>query len=522
MVSHNIAVRGVGLSGVEQIQPVLLQMNDDDFPGGFLRDLAAIGKTPLSSAFALASSAATPVTLYQPVARVLHLAVVQLACESPGFPRLDPTKVVSAGLVIRRVPLAGGGPAAAWPWMRDSNGEFAWVQRDISVADDDPDATLRPQPRSGQPALDRLLAAQALSTAMTESTTPAFVAAPEVCNAAGRTLVYAVIPTASSEANTQQPPSLPQLDPGLLAQLLPTLLSPVKHHAPQADQKVDYHYMSDDFARAKGVTDFLTFSATLRMLYTAFGAFEGTPDGQALLEALNRHNVMVKTDSGSLVAQPMGAFFNDAARKLIDYDPNSDPAPAPTVTMPHTWDYLTTQDQANLIEVMRPILQRRGTASAPPEGRFQDATRLYRVRLFFRIKSESSGCPPVLVWSCYSNPFRIAAWYESSGRVVAPVPLPDPFDRNVLKNAKPTASFAVPPSLMNAMGGASLTGLSNGSAPAGNGGIGLAWICGFSIPLITICAFFVLNVFISLLNIVFFWIAFIKICIPFPAPTSKD
>jgi len=105
---------------------------------------------------------------------------------------------------------------------------------------------------------------------------------------------------------------------------------------------------------------------------------------------------------------------------------------------------------------------------------------------------------------------------------VPPVPLPDPFDRNVLKNAKPAASFAVPPSLMNAMGGASLTSLSGGTAPSGGGGVGLGWICGFSIPLITICAFFVLNIFIALLNIVFFWIPFIKICIPFPTPASKD
>jgi hypothetical protein len=71
---------------------------------------------------------------------------------------------------------------------------------------------------------------------------------------------------------------------------------------------------------------------------------------------------------------------------------------------------------------------------------------------------------------------------------------------------------------MNAMQNTSLTGLSNGSGGGGGGGINLTWICSFSIPLITICAFFVLNIFLSLLNIVFFWMAFIKICIPFPIP----
>ncbi len=59
-------------------------------------------------------------------------------------------------------------------------------------------------------------------------------------------------------------------------------------------------------------------------------------------------------------------------------------------------------------------------------------------------------------------------------------------------------------------------------AAAGFGGIQLNWICGFSIPLITICAFFVLNIFLTLLNIVFFWLPFIKICIPFPLPTAAN
>jgi hypothetical protein len=51
-----------------------------------------------------------------------------------------------------------------------------------------------------------------------------------------------------------------------------------------------------------------------------------------------------------------------------------------------------------------------------------------------------------------------------------------------------------------------------GSADA----IGISWICAFNIPTITICAFIVLNIFLSLLNLVFGWLFFIKICIPLP------
>ncbi len=127
-----------------------------------------------------------------------------------------------------------------------------------------------------------------------------------------------------------------------------------------------------------------------------------------------------------------------------------------------------------------------------------------------------------MVWSCYSDPFRIAAWYESGGRAAAPVPLPDPFDKNVLKSAKQTSSFAVPPSLDERDAEREPDGIvERERLPPGGGGINLTWICGFSIPLITICAFFVLNIFLSLLNIVFFWMAFIKICIPFPIPAAE-
>ena len=311
MVKHDICVQGVGLNGVTQAKPVLLQMNDDDFPNAFLRDLEAMGTASLSSTTSLAAPPSSTLTLYQPVTRVLHLGLVQLACESPGYPRLDPKRVLSAGLVIRQAPLAGGAPATAWPWMKNSNGQSAWVQRDPSQADDDPDPTKRPLLQSGQPALDQMLAALTLASAMTESTTPAFVAAPDVCNAAKRTLVYALIPTASNEASTQRPPSVAQLDTSTLKAILPTPLKAGKHSAPYADECVNYQFMSDQYATSNNASDFLTFSTTLRMLYSTFGAFNPTPGAEALLNALNGYSVTIQTSSG-YEQKPMGKFYQEA------------------------------------------------------------------------------------------------------------------------------------------------------------------------------------------------------------------
>ena len=55
-----------------------------------------------------------------------------------------------------------------------------------------------------------------------------------------------------------------------------------------------------------------------------------------------------------------------------------------------------------------------------------------------------------------------------------------------------------------------------GDVDQSNGG-GIRWICSFSIPIITICAFIVLNIFLTLLHIVFQWLFYIKVCLPYPS-----
>jgi hypothetical protein len=539
-VNHDVIVKGVSLTAkpvgepdagywreqpIADGKPALLQMNAEDFPARFLTALAASGPTPGSSIMMLPTSSSTPVTLYQPVHRVLNVTLLQAACEALNTPRLDPKRVDSAGLVIRRIVLSRPDSVAAW--VRRADGQFRWVALDKSQELEDPDPSRRPQLQSGQPELDRLLSLQTLSTAMTEVYTPAFVAPPAVCETAGRTLVFAVIPTASSEVSNIKPPT-PQYDPHILAKSLPALLRHGRHSAPMRDQQVDYRYMSDDYAKANRPSNtgssFTKFSVTLRMMSTVFGAFDSTAEAQGLIDALNKHNVYVLTPIGGtpvLIPQPMGAFYQQAVAALIDYDPISG-GPVPSLTMPNAWDPFTHEDEKNIVDSVAALLQLRSAQVTAPIGRFQDASRLYRIRVFLRIKSDTPGCPPILVWSKPSNPFRIAAWHESAGRMQPPVPLPDPTDANFLKNAKPNCFFAVPGALMNAVQNTSLSGLSSGSAGPASGGLQLNWICGFNIPLITICAFFVLNIFLILLNLVFFWLPIIKICIPFPLPTPAN
>ena len=90
-----------------------------------------------------------------------------------------------------------------------------------------------------------------------------------------------------------------------------------------------------------------------------------------------------------------------------------------------------------------------------------------------------------------------------------------------MRNLKPNVAFKVPPEIQQFMDKLNLQGLLDGEAKK-KAGIKFGMICGFSIPLITICAFIVLQIFLVLLHIVFFWLPFIRICIPFPVITSES
>jgi hypothetical protein len=409
-------------------------------------------------------------------------------------------------------------------WLTSPSGRCGWATLTSATEDLDPDPTKRALPPSGQAALDALLAAQAIANASSETTSSAFAAPPATGVSLGRTVVYGVVPTASSDTSDGVSQTAPYDASGAAQALsaLPTLLQATPHVAPLAGNTVDYRWLSDDFLMAQYVSSgsaaspgtastppaqvlqFQMFSSALRLLRSTFGAFDPTPQGTNLRTSLNRHNVYHVSQP-----TPLGDFYASASTALLDYDPTTGSAP-PQLTMPDAWDALDAADERLFVNA----LGARAATMVVPQGRFQNPTWRYRLRMFFRITSEHPGCPPILVWSAYSDPFRIAAWYESSDRPSMPIPLPDPTDRNVLAGLKPNCAFAMPAGLMNAMSGASMSGLMNGGGSSA--GPNVAWICSFSIPIITICASFVLNIFLGMLNIVFCWMPFVKICIPIP------
>jgi len=533
-IAHEIVISGVDLQGRTYGGPALLQMNHEDFPKRFLDDLEKMQhqEKQLSSVTRVApGTIAKPPKIYQPVQRMLHVAAVQLACDSLLQPRLDPLRVESAGLVIRRLRHSADGKSSDpnppyQAWMKTADGRFQWKTLTSEEDCADPDPARRPALQSGQPWLDTQLAAATRAKAATEVFTPAFLAPPATNDALARTIAYAVIPAASSDLSDATP-GKPVYDSTALRNSLPTLLkyNASTPSAPAKGASVDYKWLSDDYAAKQPNSDgFTVFSTALMMLFRQFNAFDGSMESDAILKVLDRRNVTLTRSDGSTYTQPKGQFFSAAYKALIDFDT---PGSAMPLQMPESWEPLTEPDGNDLLSAMTKSLIKLGPSVQPKEGRYQDPSRLYKARLFFRIKPHGNGhtpaCPSITYWSEYSDFFSIAAWYESAQRSTAPIPMPDPTAPGFLKSVKPNVSFAVPDGLMAAMQGTTIKGLSAGSGGGGSK-LQLDWICGFNIPLITICAFFVLNIFLTLLNLVFFWLPFIKICIPIPvtAPASGD
>lgn len=52
--------------------------------------------------------------------------------------------------------------------------------------------------------------------------------------------------------------------------------------------------------------------------------------------------------------------------------------------------------------------------------------------------------------------------------------------------------------------------------PPSDSGLGIQWICSFSIPIVTIVAMILLMIIVILLNLIFFWLPWVRICLPFP------
>lgn len=534
--------------------PVILQRDDEDFIDAILDDLrTASGRSALAGSIAGTRDADQVLKLFQPVQRRFHVAMIEAFCDTPGTPRIDPARVDAAGMVLRRVRTDAQGRTYLQGWMRANGRLRGWVPVD-SMGDDqaDPAPAVRLARRAtGRARIDRVLAALVADTdpaLLNEHVIPMFVAPPDVCAEAGRTVAYGVVQTSSSELAAGAPDTAAAFEgfgPGSQA-FTDHLVQPLRGLAysfPHPGESFDSNWF--EAIEQPGATPpqgtvsgspatmaasiFATiiaeraaqrenaplhrFVLLLRQVAIEFDAFGDSAQGQALFSLLEGITLTYALQPGELHARTVkaGTFLKNATRVMLERDPDAGP-----LEMPQTWPALTQNQRTQLAGALSQAMQARFAAVKGRPGRFDEPDARYVLRAFVRLKAEGI-CPPKTVWSDYSEPFVIAPWYEGAA-APAQIPLPDVSDRNLLKALKPNVAFLLPPKLQNLLAG-SPKDMMDGKF--NDGGLSLGWICSFSIPIITFCAFIVLNIFLSLFDLFFRWMLFIKICIPFPKIGGK-
>jgi len=127
------------------------------------------------------------------------------------------------------------------------------------------------------------------------------------------------------------------------------------------------------------------------------------------------------------------------------------------------------------------------------------------------------GCIRIY-WGPPSEPFAVAAAFDPDAARPSLIEMPGLADAK--KGLARGAAFDIPPDLADLMNGLASSSAvqkmwSGGGPPSG--GLGIRFLCSFSLPVITICAMLMLSVVISLLNIFLGWMAWVKICIPLPS-----
>ena len=537
--------------------PVILE-RDEDFITSTLADLARPeGREALVSSIACTPSrlkvdGRPVVKLFQPIQRRFHLALIEAWCDGPGSPRLDPAAVEAAGLVVRRLTARPEGSDTdglddfhrRWVperWMRFGEQPLGW--RPVDPFEDgvaDPSAAVRASLRStGVAGLDRLLLPLLMADgegSAEEDVMPMFVAPPETCQASGHTLFYGLISTASQErasAPADIDAVLEQLNSG--SDFRRHLVGPLQGGSfnfpdpPQPDRCFDSTWATafEQLARqeapraadaeggARAAGSHWLFRQLLLQLAVEFDAFAENSSAQALRATLRRIRLPCSKHKWLRSARsvPADRFLHQAVRVLLDREEGV------TVEMPEFWPKPEADIGAELHQRLNQALGQRLGELVGRRGRYDREDALYAIRSFVRLKPRD-GCPARTVWSAYSQPFVIAAWYESvEGSDPVAISLPDVSDRDQLRSLKPNVSFVVPPKLADLLrndGSDLMEGKANGAS------LDIQWICGFSLPIITLCAFIVLNIFLSLLNIFLGWLLYVKVCIPFPKPSSNN
>ncbi len=505
--------------------PALLRFTDERFMDDVVRELvsepaAVAGRvTPALETWRTVASAATftaddrarePAKLYQPIHGRYYLAAAELVCQVAGLPdrKVNLGAGEKASMVLRRlVPRVtdASGRVSAWDeyaWRKSvTGGSWALAADPASVLDGD-------------------------GLVGREERLPAFPL-PATVEARPRTVFAALVPASSRESFQAAPTTGLSPIGGTAAQLsgdplANPLLAELEARVDGAFMLLRDRYVNEAvanghpeareallfalvdlgelieanlpavWARLEGRTS--TLDTRGQDLWNALATpFHGATDYRAaILAARTLAPQITAGDVGGGATALTGGLSKAQIGASVGNYLGSVSAPARAALGALTTRPLTAEP----VEV--PKLD-------PGAGAY------YAVRFVF----EHGGCPPVV--SAPSRVFQLASYFDPDAPVRrVTVSLPVDTSISGLRKFPKAVSFLVSNQLrqqMERVGKVKLKDLDDGAvgtAPA----IDLGMICSFSIPIITICALILMMIIVSLLNIVFWWLPFLKICLP--------
>jgi len=135
MVSHGILLTGAAFTGILRV-PAILRRTDREFIPAILNGLMTQEGRGALALTKPDRDDSNVLKLYQPVHQIMHVALVQVSCDTTGLPRLDARKIESCGLVIRRISRSDANVLERWSKSADQ--VVGWVASSDGDLDPDP------------------------------------------------------------------------------------------------------------------------------------------------------------------------------------------------------------------------------------------------------------------------------------------------------------------------------------------------------------------------------------------------
>ncbi len=419
--------------------------------------------------------------LYQPAHGRFYLVAASLVCRLAGLPDhvIDAAKSERAGFVLRR--------------LRADGGEDAWV----------PD----PQDPTKQRHLWKALSASEREGLTSDEELFPLFPVNFTVDGRRRRILVGFVPTSSRETFVSAEAFAPagaEVDP-LVDEAESRVVGPYEflQGIPSDAEESDVEKDTSRFLLLD-LADFL--QSRLQDLWTAVGSGIPPPASsltRALYDSLNTRRVEGGTS----------ATWRQALAEAWEDAPNIGAGKPSTVNynLRHS-DLPVSELRTGLTSAVKA-----STYQPPPPSGEVPKLEAGETQYALRCVYQRPGCgplqPPVI--SKRTPPFTLAPFFDPDAPA-RPIRITLPVDTSLagLRRFKKNVGFVLSDKLRKQMSRATdLKGVMDKKIPEGTS-FELGEICSFSIPIITLCAFMILMILLILLNIIFWWLPFLKICLP--------